>query len=151
MAVHQPRTSSGPSGPLFWLLFALGWGVMLFGLWGVFDESNRTHPDSFGLWFIGSAIVHDALVAPAVVAVGVAVVRAVPGYWRRFVQAALLVSGSVLAVALPLLLGLGGQAGNASALPRNYVAGSAIVLAVVWVIAGGIGLVLKRRARGPNA
>lgn len=145
MAATRPSNRGhGPSGPLFWTLFAVGWAIMLFGLQGVFDQPNRTRPPNLAMWYVGSAIVHDALVAPAVVALGVAVVKLVPARARRYVQAGLIISGCVVAVALPALIGPGGPGDNPSALPRNYWPETALVLGVVWL---GVGLLALWRRR----
>ncbi|MEX2586565.1 MAG: hypothetical protein WD602_01040 [Actinomycetota bacterium] len=145
MSVDGRSRSDAPSGAVFWILFALGWSIVLYGLYGTFDQAARTRPHSFGPWFIGSALVHDMLVAPAAIAVGVAVVKAVPVRIRRYVQAGLIISAGVIAVAFPLLLGLGGPAGNPSALPHNYLINTAVVLGVVW--SGVAVAVVLRRIR----
>lgn len=82
-------------------------------------------------WFLGSVVLHDAVAVPAVLAVGLAT-RAVPAVARRYVQAGLVVSGTVALVAAPLVSGLGRTPGNPSALPGNYAHGLLGVLAAVW-------------------
>lgn len=121
-----------PSGPVFWLMFAVGWTIMAFGIKGLNQQPGSVGPDTVGPWLIGSALVHDMLVAPAVIALGAVIVKLVPARIRRFVQPGLVISGAVIAVAAPLLIGLGGQAGNPSTLPHNYWAGTAAVLGAVW-------------------
>lgn len=133
VAPDNRSRQDAPSGPAFWLMFAVGWAIMAFGIKGLIQQPGSVGPDTVGPWLIGSAVVHDFLVAPAVIALGVVIVKLVPGEIRRFVQTGLVISGAVIAVAAPLLIGLGGQAGNASALPHNYRVNVLIVLGVVWL------------------
>lgn len=133
VAPDNRSLQDAPSGPAFWLMFAVGWAIMAFGIKGLIQQPGSVGPDTVAPWLIGSAVVHDFLVAPAVIALGVVIVRLVPGEIRRFVQTGMVLSGAVIAVAAPLLIGLGGQAGNSSALPHNYRVNVLIVLAVVWL------------------
>lgn len=126
---------NAPSGRIFWLGLAAGWAVMLFGLAGLLDDAARTHPVNFGFWFLGSALVHDALIAPAVFAVAFTIVRVVPARVRPFLRAGLILSGAVLVVAFPVIAGPG-KPGNPSALPRDYPAGLAAILGIIWVGTG---------------
>jgi hypothetical protein len=140
-------TRHSPSGAIFWLGLGTGWAVMVFGVAGVLGDAGRTAPPNFGLWFAGSALVHDLLLAPAVFGVALLLARLVPDRARPAVQAGLVVAAPVVAVALPLILGHGGAPGNPSALPRNYTGGLLVVLAA---IAAGTGLVVWRRLRLPR-
>lgn len=133
-----------PSGKAFWICAASGWGIIIFGLLGVFAEANRTNPAQFGLWFVGSAIAHDALVAPAAFVTAIIVGKVVPATVRPVVQMGLIVAGSVAIVSLPFVLGLGGQAGNSSALPRNYLGG---LLTIQAMVAGITILAALRRSK----
>lgn len=133
-----------PSGRAFWICLLIGWGVMIFGVAGTLDEAARTHPANFALWFVGSGLAHDVLLAPAVFVLAIALGRAVPSIVRPLVQAGLIVAGSVTIVALPLVLEKGGAQGNPSALPRNYPAGLLIVLSTIAVVTA---LAVWRRMR----
>jgi hypothetical protein len=123
-----------PSGPAFWWGLLAGWALILFGVAGVLGDANRTAPLNLGLWFAGSALVHDFLVAPAVFAVAFVLARLLPSSVRPAVQASLVVAAPVVVVALPLVLGQGGAAGNPSALPRNYAGGLFLVLAAIAAV-----------------
>jgi hypothetical protein len=63
------------------------------------------------------------------------------------VQGALVVSGAVSLVALPLVGGFGGNADNPSANPLPYPRNLAIVLAVVWGTAAVVVAVRVLRGR----
>ena len=134
-----------------WVLYALGAAAVLYGAQGLLGAAEKTRPPFAALWFGGGVALHDGLLVPAVLLVGAAVVRWVPPVARPVVQGALLVSGAVALVALPLVAGLGGAADNPSANPLPYPRNLAIVLAVVWTAAAGLIAVraLRRTAAQP--
>src|SRR5262245_10595335 len=68
------------------------------------------------LWLGGALVLHDALIAPLVLLIGLVLVR---GGVRGPVRGALLVAGALTAVALPVLLRPGTPA-NSSVLPLDY-------------------------------
>jgi hypothetical protein len=94
-------------------------------------------------------VVNDGVLLPAVIAVGVLAHRLVPPPCRGTVQAALLASGTLTLVALPLVLGYGRIADNPSALPRDYGHGLLTVLAIVWLTAA-VALATRARRRRRN-
>jgi hypothetical protein len=67
-------------------------------------------------WLGGAVVLHDVVIAPVVLLVGLVVVR---GGVRGPVRGALLVAGALTAVALPVLLRPGKPA-NSSVLPLDY-------------------------------
>lgn len=126
---------NAPSGRIFWFGLVAGWAVMLFGLAGLFDNASRTHPVNFGLWFLGSALVHDALIAPLVFALAFTIVRVVPARFRPFLRTGLILNAAVMVVAFPMVAAPG-VPGNPSALPRNYPVGLAVILGLIWAGTG---------------
>jgi hypothetical protein len=131
-------------GWVFWGSAAVGWAVVAFGLWTLLKRAGSTKPLNFTVLFIGLAVVHDLLFAPAVSLIGrVAGPRLSPAI-RAIVFTAAVISGSLVLVALPPLLG--DPADNMTLLPRNYAAGLLLSLAVVWATAG-IVFGLRRFAR----
>ncbi|MFF3603754.1 hypothetical protein [Streptomyces sp. NPDC002463] len=125
------------------LRYGLGMlGVALVGLgaWLVVDQ-----PDPLGVfvWLAGALVLHDGILAPLVLAVGLLLV----GRRRRgLLRGALLVAGSVVLVALPLLVRPGAPP-NPSALPLPYGRNLAIVLAAVTVVTGVLIAGQRRRER----
>ncbi|MFE8938480.1 hypothetical protein ACFYNX_13400 [Streptomyces sp. NPDC007872] len=90
------------------------------------------------VWLAGALVVHDGLLAPLVLAVGLLIAgRSERGLWRG----ALVIAGSVVLVTLPLLL-RPGPPPNPSALPLPYGRNLVIVLAAV-----AVGAVLLRLVR----
>ncbi len=114
------------------VLYGLGIAALGYGTWGLLGEADRTRPVFAALWFGGGVLGHDVLLAPGALLVAAAAVRWVPVRARSVVQGALFVSAAVLLVALPLVAGLGGAAGNPSANPLPYPRNLALVLAAVW-------------------
>lgn len=136
-----------PGGRLrFWISAAVGWGVIAFGVRGVFQHSIDTRPADLARFVVGGALLHDLLVAPLVILAGVAVARAVPRRARAAVQAALAVSGIVALFSYPLVRGYGLAANNPTSLPHDYGRNLLIVLGVVWA-AAGIAVAIHRRVK----
>lgn len=129
-----PRTEVR-HGPVFWAGVVVGWAVIGFGVWGTFDESNLTHPTSFGRWFFGGLFTHDLLLAPVVLVAGLAVARWVPARIRPVVSVALFVAGAVALYSAPVVLGYGERPANPSVLPRDYAEGLALVLGAIALAA----------------
>ncbi|MET9930432.1 MULTISPECIES: hypothetical protein [unclassified Streptomyces] len=118
----------------------LGVGLMGLGTWLV---AAGPDPGDVLVWLAGALVVHDGVVAPLVLTLGLLIAeRPERGLWRGV----LVVSGSVVLVALPLLL-RPGPPPNPSALPLPYGRNLVIVLAVVAVGAVVLRLVRPWRQR----
>jgi hypothetical protein len=137
-------------GPRFWIGAALGGLLMAWGVWLYLDVT----PDfrrrfDFARWLVGADLIHDAVVAPALLLVGAGVSRVVPGGWRAPVQAALIATGGVLVVAWLPLHGTAEKTGNPTIQPLDYGSGTLSVLAVVWAAAAGWGIARTLTRRPP--
>ena len=148
--LEPERDDDRRAGPLFWISAVAGWAVIGFGLRGIFEKSLDTRPGNLARFVVGGALLHDLLVAPVVILLGVLLARAVPGRARAIVQAALAVTGIVALFSYPLVRAYGLAAKNPTSLPRNYTAGLLIVLGVVWAIAAGL-VIVRLRKTGPDA
>ncbi|MCY0938035.1 hypothetical protein [Streptomyces sp. H34-S4] len=95
------------------------------------------------VWLGGALVLHDGIIAPLVLATGLAV-AAVPA--RGLVRGALLTAGVLVLVTLPLLLRPGAPP-NPSALPLPYGRNLAVVLAAVAAAAGVTAVVGRWRRR----
>ncbi|WP_407284904.1 hypothetical protein [Streptomyces sp. BP-8] len=93
-------------------------GVAGLALMGVGASLLLDVPDLTGVlvWLGGAVVLHDAVIAPLVLLIGLVLVR---GSARGPVRGALLVAGALTAVALPVLLRPGKPA-NSSVLPLDY-------------------------------
>jgi phosphatidylglycerophosphate synthase len=121
---------------------------MAFGGWVVVQRAGAIHPAEFGAWFVALILVHDLVVAPILSALAAWIGPRVSPVARGAVIAAAIASGALVLLSLPPLLG--NPAGNETLLPRNYAAGIAVALGVVWVVAGGaVAVGMYRTGRRP--
>ena len=123
----------------------MGWGVIAFGVRGIFQHSLDTRPADLARFVVGGALLHDLVLAPLVIVAGVAVARTVRGRARPAVQAALAVTGIVTLFSYPLVRAYGLAANNPTSLPHNYGQNLLVVLGVVWAVAAVA--VVRRRAQ----
>ncbi|MFJ6945822.1 hypothetical protein ACISU4_14440 [Streptomyces wuyuanensis] len=127
-----PRKGASP------LRYAAGaLGVMMMGVGAALVLSSRDAPGVL-VWLGGALVLHDAVLAPLVLGVGL-LVAGLPA--RGVVRGALVVGGSLVLITLPLLLRPGAPP-NPSALPLPYGRNLVIVLGAV---AGAACLVLLVR------
>ncbi|MFD7974357.1 hypothetical protein [Streptomyces sp. NPDC059071] len=122
-----------------------GAGVLGLGLIGLGAWLVAVEPDPAGVlaWLVGALVLHDGILAPLVLAVGLLLVGRPE---RGLLRGTLVVAGSVVLVTLPLLV-RPGEPPNPSALPLPYARNLAIVLGAVAVVAGALHLVRRWRAR----
>lgn len=123
-------------------------GLLLIGVGG---RQLAAQPDPYDvlLWMAGALVLHDGVLAPVVLAVGL-LVAALPA--RPVVRGALVTGGALVLVTLPLLVRPGAPP-NPSALPLPYARNLLLVLAVVAAVAlAWVGLTrLRRRGRASGA
>ncbi|MFI5522870.1 hypothetical protein [Streptomyces platensis] len=105
------------------------------------------------LWLGGAVVLHDGVIAPLVLLVGVVLVcGGGRGGVRGPVRGALVVAGAVTVVALPVLLRPGPRA-NSSVLPLDYWGNWLVAMVAVAVVAGllvaGRRFIGGRTATGP--
>lgn len=116
-------------------------GLVLIGIgaWRVADQ-----PDPLGVvvWLAGAVVLHDGIIAPLVLAIGLLLVGRPE---RGVLRGALVVAGSLVLIALPLLV-RPGEPPNPSALPLPYGRNLVIVLAAVVVAAVAV-ILVRRRGR----
>lgn len=101
-------------------------------------------------WVVGGVALHDGLVAPLTVVVGVALVRLTKGRTPAPVVVGIVVLGTVTVAAVPVLGRFGARADNATLLDRSYVGGwlaFAGLTAVVVLVALVVERFAGRRAR----
>ncbi|MFF3013157.1 hypothetical protein [Streptomyces sp. NPDC057939] len=121
-------------------LALIGWGCLLLG--------REPRPWRIVVWLGGAVVAHDGLVAPFVIAVA-ALVAAVGLRMRAVPRAALIVAGSLTAVALPPLL-RPGAAANPTVLPLDYLRNWLLAMAAIAVLTlgyEGTRAVLRRARR----
>jgi hypothetical protein len=128
----------------FWVTAAAGWMIIAYGLRGMIHHRLDTRPANLAKFAVGGALVHDLVFAPVVLLVGVIISRTTPARVRGIVQAALIVSGSLVLFAYPLVRDYAHALHNPSSLPHNYTANLAIVLVIVWAVAA-VAVILRLR------
>ena len=131
-----------------WIGLAVGAPLMAYGARGAVVDAALTHPWELTRWVVGSALVHDLVLAPVVLAVGHAARRTTPATAWPAVRWALLTTGVLALVAWPLVRGYGRNPTVPSLLPRNYGAGLAVAVGVVWLLAATWALVALVRSPG---
>jgi hypothetical protein len=123
--------------------FGAGWIVMAFGIWGLFNDSARTHPTEWARWFFGALVVHDFVVAPIVFLVAALLLARIPARWKAPLQCGLIASAIVAATAWPFLRGYGRRPDNSSVLPNNYSVGLLVVIGLIWIAVGAVTALLR--------
>jgi hypothetical protein len=112
-----------------WLIGALGVAI---GAWGAFLLLPLLDLN-LALWFIGGPVVHDLLLAPLFGGLGLLIARRVPKRWRAPVQVGGLLTGVLLALAVPLLWRPFAGPSNPGLNDRNYLVGLLVAVAVIWL------------------
>lgn len=133
---ERPDPVEQTYGPWWWAGLAIGGAVMAYAVWGIFEHRDGTNPPALAKWVIGSALVHDGLVAPLVVVVGIGLGLILPLRVRGPVRGAVALSLLVTIFSIPLLRTFGQHGDNSSTLPLDYGRNLVIVLALVWLAAG---------------
>lgn len=130
------KTGDEPGGVVFWVGAAIGIAIMAFGIRGVLGQSRGTRPFDLAIWVIGADLIHDLVIAPLVVVVGVVVVATVGRRWRPPIRGGLMASAIVFAVGWAPLRGYGRATApdNPTIQPLNYTTAVASVVAAIWII-----------------
>jgi hypothetical protein len=135
-----------PSGPAFWIAAAIGTAITGFGVYGLLHNLQGIALTSWLKTFAGALVLHDAIFAPLVVAGSVLLVRALPARARAPVQVACIVSGALIAIAIPVVGGFGRLANNLTILPSHHYGTRLLaVVGAIWVTAAVVALVRVRR------
>ncbi|WP_371588818.1 hypothetical protein [Streptomyces virginiae] len=109
--------------------YVMGGFGMVCTAWGGWLLLQQPEPWRIAVWLGGAVVVHDGFVVPAVMAVAVLV--GVAGLRLHGVmRGALIVAGSLTAIALPPLLRPGGVA-NPTVLPLDYLRNWLLALAAI--------------------
>ncbi len=142
----DPRWTSDDARPLLsartpwwrWLFLVPGLLAVAFGGYGLWTSLSPTALGSWGIWFVGSALLHDLVVAPVWIALGWLAAKVLPRPARAPMVVGAALSGSISLVALPFVLGIGGDPGDTSFLPRDYgvtlavVVGGVLAASAIW-------------------
>ncbi len=133
------------------LLGALGVAVATYGGWLLLQEDLSDLVDTAG-WLAGGVVLHDFVLVPLTLLLGLALVRLLPANLRAPVVGGLVVLGTVTLMAVPVLGGWGANADNPTILDRNYPVGWLVVAGVTMLVVV-VTIVLRAggRSGGPGA
>jgi len=133
------------------LLGALGVAVAAYGAWLLLQEDVADLVDT-AVWLAGGVVLHDFVLVPVTLLLGLALIRLLPANLRAPVAGGLVVLGTVTLMAVPVLGGWGANADNPTILDRNYPVGWLVVAGVTMlVVVMTIVLRAGRRSGGPGA
>jgi len=130
-----------------WLFLLPGLGAVLYGVQGLLTAGSRVPLDSWLTWFVGSALLHDLVIAPVWIGLGWLAARFLPAAARSAAVVGGAVSGVLVLVALPFILSDGRDPANPSFLPQAYGRNLLLLVAAVLVVSAVWGAVATVRAR----
>lgn len=128
------------------LLIASGVLVVAYAVAGALADPD-TRPLGHLLFLAGVLIVHDGVLMPLAIGIGLLIVRITPTYGRPAVRFAALASISLALVGVPLVL-RPGSAVESSGAPPQHGRDLLVVLIIVWA-AALVYSCWRRRAPGP--
>ncbi|MGJ9413739.1 hypothetical protein ACHAAC_13635 [Aeromicrobium sp. CF4.19] len=127
-----------------------GVGVGLYGAYLLLSRQDVDQLVSAGIWLAAGVLLHDAVLAPVVLAVMWLAARALPGWSRPAAATGFVVLGSVSIVAIPVLGRFGARSDNPTLLPRDYVNSWWWLAVTVVVAVVAAALVSRRRVGGES-
>lgn len=136
------------------LLAVLGLAGMGWGVWCGLELVDGSVPTGVELaaWLVGGPVLHDLVLAPVAGGLGWLLARRLGPAWSTPVRAGATVTGVLGLLAVPLLWRVHSGPDNAGPPDRNYLAGLAAALAVVWLLVLLTGLrTTARRVSDRNA
>jgi hypothetical protein len=126
---------------------AIGLALAAYGGFLILSRQGFGDWVEIGAWLAVGVVVHDGVLAPLAIGVGLLVSRLVPLVARGPVAVGAVVLASSTLLAIPVLGRFGARADNPTLLDRNYLVGWLVVAALV---AAGVvvGTLLRARAVG---
>lgn len=124
------------------LLILTGVGFGLWGLW-LMRGFTSTQMVSMVTFLVGGVILHDAILAPITVGLGVLAARLLPGHFRAAAAVAFLVWATLTVAFFNVLSGKGGKPDNSTVLHRPYLLSWLVLTGLLL----GIAIVAARRRR----
>ncbi|TQN43628.1 hypothetical protein FHU33_3084 [Blastococcus colisei] len=130
-----------------WLFVLPGLAATGYGVFGLVTAGSRVPLDSWLTWFVGSALLHDLVIAPIWIGLGWLAARLLPKPARPAAVVGAAVTGVLTLVAMPFVLGFGENPLNPSFLPREYGRNLLLINLGVLAVAAVWGTVATIRAR----
>jgi len=120
---------------LYRIALAVAGGMLIaLGAFRLVTELDRPDLVTLGLWLLVAVALHDGVIAPLTVGVGVTLTR-VPPRARRYVQGALVAGALITVVAIPLIDRKGTQPAVKAILLRDYAGNLALLLGLTAGVA----------------
>jgi hypothetical protein len=113
----------------------VGWATIGFGAKTALTHAYDSHPVALAVHVVAFDLVHDAVIAPAVLVAGWLVGRLLPPVARGPVRAALAATTLFVVFSYPLVRRWGKRPTNSSTLPLAYGRNLLIIIVLVWLIA----------------
>ncbi len=122
-------------------------------LWGarLLSDDGADRLRSTALWLVGVVVLHDAVLAPVVVVLGVVATRTLPHRHRAVAAVTFLIWGTLTLAVANVLSGLGGKPDMDSLLNRPYVSAWLVLTVVVLGVAIAAAVIRTREHRGTDA
>ena len=121
----------------FWVALVAGWAVIGYGAWVMVANAAETHPVNMGVFLVGLLLLHDLVIAPLTIAIAAGLRGRLPRVARGALAGAVMISAVTVALVVPAAIDRTDKvAGNPTIVPRNPWVGAAIVVALVWLVAG---------------
>lgn len=117
----------------FWRIFlaVAGIALLIFGASRLLTKVPGTMLVWVAIWLVAALIIHDGIVSPLVLMIGVALRRYLPDRGRRYLQAGLIVAAVVTVIALPLMYRRDSQPPSKALLLQNYPLNWALLLGLI--------------------
>jgi hypothetical protein len=135
------------------LVGGVGMVAGLFGAYLLLTRQDVGQLRSAAFWLVSGVVLHDFVLAPAVLVVVALGGRWVPASFRAATTAGLVVLGTVTVLAIPVLGRFGERPDNHTLLNRHYTIGWLALAGLVLVTVAVGGLAHRRRhpARTPGS
>lgn len=116
-------------------LILLGAVGMAYGAWLLVSRQDLGQVVEVAVWLVAAVVIHDAILAPAVLALGWLGGRLLPRPVARGAVTVLVLLGPAALIAIPVLGRFGAKPDNPTLLDRDYTQGL-LVFALLCVCAG---------------
>ena len=113
------------------VLAVVGVGVGTYGIFQLLTQLPWQTLVLLALWLIGALIIHDGLLSPAVIGVGVALRRYVPDRGRRYLQFGLIMAAMVTVIAVPMIYRANTQPPAKALLLQDFSINLTVLLAAI--------------------
>jgi hypothetical protein len=128
-----------------WLFLLPGLAAVGYGGYGLLTADVPLV--AWATWFVGSALLHDLVLAPVWIGLGWLAARVLPRAARPAAVVGGAVSGVLALVAFPFVLGYGADPDNPSFLPHDVGRNLLLIVVAVLAVAAVWGTVATVRAR----